>query len=311
MPKSYSVHPNYIEQVKLIWERKSEGCEQDLAQELGLAQPLVHFFLKGRPVDGLCFLEICQLLELDWQEVAGLNLPELSAEVSEVNQALNSLVNTLCEMLRRLTRKAGNALNADRTSIFLLDRHTKTLGSINAEDGEGGSLVIDIPSDQGIASLAASSLQVINIPFDLYDDSRSTEAKKMDKITKYRTYTLLAWPIFDQQTNLISVVQFLNKLKEDYDPRDELSLRIDKNGFSKDDEALFASFVPAILRVLNRCESCYQLALKLKENPVLQQQGVVLKNAELVEELMRREKQLRRSLDKIDLSPQWRVRSPR
>src|SRR5919199_2201372 len=165
MSRTLRVHPQYIQTVKSIWEQKSDGRERNLAEELGLSLPQIHLFLKGHFVSGLDFLEICQALELNWREVAGLELPDCSDSslpvepklgdtipkpsrdiaVSNLNQAIDELVCVLCEMLRRLTRKVGDFIRADRTSIFLLDPQRNLLGSINAEDGEGGSLVIEVP----------------------------------------------------------------------------------------------------------------------------------------------------------------------
>jgi len=330
MPRLYSVHPRYIQEVNLAWKRKSEGRDQDLADELGRALHIVivNLFLKGEPVNRLNFIEICQFLGLNWREIAGLDLHKhqvsrLPAKVSpgsqndaiashsaitlyrpaggvsDVDQALDELVGTLCEMLRRLTRKAGDLIRADRTSIFLLDQQTQKLGSVIAEDGFGGCLLIDIPVNRGFASLAATSKEVINVPFDVYDNPRSEEAKNTDTKTGYRTYTILAWPLLNEQKNLVAVVQLINKLKPNYNPEDDLSKRIDTKGFTKEDEARFAKFAPSILKILEKCQYCYQLSLKLRKNTGRNQAGVVLKNAALIAQLKRQEQQLRKSLEKI------------
>ena len=308
MPRM-SVHPNYIQEVNLAWKRKREEFDRDLAQQLGPSLPIVivNLFLKGEPVNRVNFIEICQLLELDWREVAGLEVSEdieraiakPLESITEVDKAINQLVGTLCEMLRRITRKAGDLVNADRTSIFLLDRQTKVLGTIIADDGAGGCLLIDIPANRGIASLAATSLQIINVPFDVYDDPRSEQAQNTDKKTGYRTYTLLAWPLLNQQQNLIAVVQLINKLQPNNNPADELSKRIDTNGFSKEDEAKLAKFAPSILKILEKCQFCYQLSLKVRKSARQNKGGSAAQNARLIAQLKRREQQLRRSLNKI------------
>lgn len=330
MPRSYSVHPKYIKAVNLAWKRKFDGRDQDLADELGRALTLVivNLFLKGEPVNRVNFTKICQILELNWQEIAGLDLDESletsplveidignaidqslalssvsafnpTVEISAVDEAINELVGTLCEMLRRLTRKAGDLLKADRTSIFLLDEQRKELGSLIADDGNGGCLLIDIPADKGIAGLAASSLQVINIPFDVYDDPRSEEAKNTDKKTMYRTYTILAWPLLNKDKNLVAVVQLINKLKPNYVPEDELFNRIDTKGFTQEDEAMFAKFAPSIMKILEKCQFCYQLAQDMRKNPVVYSKDISKHNFALIKELKRREQQLRMSLNKI------------
>jgi hypothetical protein len=332
MARSYSVHPKYLQEVNLAWKRKSEGRKKDLAEELGVSLRLVidNLFLKGEPVNRVNFIEICQFLGLNWREMAGLEVQETPVstslvqvnprkanhaltsrfpvvvaspveDVNDVNKAINELVGTLCEMLRRLTRKAGDLLRADRTSIFLLDQQKRVLGTVIADDGDGGGLVIDIPVGKGIAGLAATSSQIINVPFDVYDDPRSEEAKNTDKKTGYRTYTILAWPVLNKQKDLVAVVQLINKLKPNHDPEDDLSKRIDTNGFTQEDEAKFAKFAPSILKLLEKCQFCYQLSLKIRNNTQGNQAGVALQNAQLIAQLKRQERQLRNSLNKFRL----------
>jgi hypothetical protein len=320
----YCVHSKYLQEVNLAWKRKSDGREQEVTEKLGHSLRLVidKLFLKGEPVNRLNFIEICQFLGMDWQEIAGLKdvknpvqpqaKPENSDEaitlfrptggISEVDQAINDLVGTLCEMLRRLTRKAGDFLRADRTSIFLLDPQTDVLGTIVAEDGEGGCLLIDVPANRGIVSLAASTLEVINIPFDVYNDPRSEQAKKTDQRTGYRTYSILAWPLLNKQKDLIAVVQLINKLKPHYHPEDHLLQRIDKNGFTAADEEKLAKFAPSILKILEKCQLCYELAQKVRNSSQKSQGSSAIQNAALIAELKRQEQQLRKSLDKMAAS---------
>lgn len=318
--KVYRVHPKYIQEVNLAWQRKSDGRKQEIARELGQSLQLVinNLFLKGEPVNRINFIEICQFLGLNWREIAGLELEERNASskfleidtsdaivlsrpegMDDVDKAINQLVGTLCEMLRRLTRKAADLLRADRTSIFLLDRQTQQLGTIIADDGSGGCLLIDLPAHRGIAGIAATTLEVINIPFDVYNDPRSEEAQRTDQKTGYRTYTMLAWPLLNQQKDLVAVVQLINKLKPNDNPEDDLLARIDKNGFTPEDEARFAKFAPSILKILEKCQLCYQLSLKLKKNSGRNRGNTALQEAALIAELQRQEQQLRQGLHKI------------
>lgn len=221
-------------------------------------------------------------------------------EVSSVNEALNDLLGTLCEILRRLTRKAAAWLHADRATIFLLDRHKEALVSIIAEDGRGSSLMIEISLGRGIAGLAATSLEMINIPFDAYDDPRSEEAKNIDKSTGYRTYTLLAWPLVNEQKKLVGVVQLINKLRPNYNTEDSLYKRIDDQGFTQEDEARLAKVAPSILRIIEKCQFCYQLAQNFKKNKVIVRDGVILQNAELIAKLRQKYRQTRNILNRID-----------
>lgn len=209
-------------------------------------------------VDQLAYWQQC--LDIWEAEVDQAKFQNLSVE------KIASFLRTLCEIMRSLTRGAADLLNADRASIFLLDQSRQALVSIIAEDGSGGSLVIEIPSEGSIAGTAASSKKVINIPFDVYEDPRSGAAQKTDKKTAYRTYSILALPLLNEQNDLVAVVQFINKLKPNYNPEDKLSRRIDIQGFTGEDEALFAKFSPAILQTMKRCQDCYLITQKLREN---------------------------------------------
>lgn len=321
----YSVQSKYLQEVNLAWKRKRDGREQEVTDELGQSLLLVidNLFLKGEPVNRVNFIEICQFLGMNWHELAGLEEPsirmpsrssEVKAEdatvlykptqgvdhVDDIDKAINELVGTLCEMLRRITRKAGDLLRADRTSIFLLDHQTEVLGTIIADDGEGGCLLIDIPANRGIASIAAKSLEIINIPFDVYDDPRSEQSKKTDQRTGYRTYTMLAWPLLNQQKDLVAVVQLINKLKPNYNPEDDLSEKIDRNGFAQEDEEKFAKFAPSILKILEKCQLCYELAQKLRKSSGTKPVSTPIQKAALIAELKRQEQQLRKNLDKMN-----------
>ena len=106
----------------------------------------------------------------------------------------------------------------------------------------------------------ASSRKTINIPFDLYDDPRSGAAKIQDKKTGYRTYSMLAIPLMNEENRLIAVVQLINKLKVGV--RDTLALadRIDGQGFTDADKQLFAENAPLVQMILESFRSYHKTA---------------------------------------------------
>jgi GAF domain-containing protein len=153
------------------------------------------------------------------------------------NQGFDDILDTT---LRSITLKIGKSLNADRTSIFLLDEEKNEFWSILAESDSDGFLEIRIPATKGIVGEVAAAKQAINIPFDFYDDPRSTTAKEQDKKNDYRTYTMLALPLLNENKNLVAVVQFINKLKPGAKRTAALSERIDREGFTQSDQERFA-----------------------------------------------------------------------
>lgn len=162
----------------------------------------------------------------------------------------------LDEMLRSITAKTGELLGADRTTIFVKDEDRNQLWSIVAEDKSGKPIEIRIPADHGsIAAEVATTKQVVNIPYDVFDDPRSEGSRKQFERTGYRTYTMLALPLLNEQGDLVAVVQLLNKLNVQYDPNAPLEEKIDRSGFSAEDERVFEEFAPSIRLIMESSRS--------------------------------------------------------
>ena len=155
------------------------------------------------------------------------------------------------QMLPKITLKTGEWLNADRATSFLFDEEQNELWTIVAKDENGKSREIRIPATVGIAGEVATFKQVVNIPYDFYDDPRSVNAKKFDERIGYRTYSLLAIPLLNDETGkLMAVVQLINKLKPNHQDYGTLDEQIDKVGFTQADEQIFREFAPSIRLLL-------------------------------------------------------------
>ncbi len=153
--------------------------------------------------------------------------------------------------LRSITLKLGQAVNADRTTIFLLDEENREFWSIIAESGDEKTfLEIRVPLEQGIVGEVTARKVPINIPYDFYDDPRSATAKREDAKNHYRTYTLLALPLINPRRKLVAVVQVLNKLKPFVRSDLPLAERIDPAGFTAADVAKITADATAIQMVL-------------------------------------------------------------
>ncbi|MEG4484942.1 GAF domain-containing protein [Microcoleus sp. D2_18a_B4] len=164
----------------------------------------------------------------------------------------------LYEMLQKITLKIGELLNADRATIFIFDEQPNELWAMVAKDENGKSLEIRVPAHVGIAGEVATEKKVVNIPYDFYDDPRSVNAKKVDDITGYRTSTMLAMPLLNEETGkLIAVVQLINKLKPNHQDYGTLDEQIDKVGFTQADEQVFREFAPSIRLILESVQSLY------------------------------------------------------
>ncbi|AFY44746.1 adenylate/guanylate cyclase domain-containing protein [Nostoc sp. PCC 7107] len=238
---------------------------------------------------------------------------EVEHKLQIVHQTLSMLDShgfetILQEMLQSITLKTGELLGADRTTIFLLDEEKQELWSIVAA-GEGDrSLEIRIPADKGIAGEVATLKQVVNIPFDFYNDPRSIFAQAQEKVTGYRTYTMLALPLLNEQGQLVAVVQLLNKLKSIHDVNAPLGERIDTKGFTHSDEQLFQEFAPSIRLILESSRSFYMATQKQRAAAALMKAIKSLSQSSLdLEDTLKRVMDEAKELMNADRSTLWLI----
>lgn len=119
-------------------------------------------------------------------------------------------------LLVSLVKKSTQLMNADRSSLFLIDFSTRELWSKVAE---GNNLnEIRFPMTAGIAGHVATSGETLNIE-DAYEDSRFN--REIDLKTGYRTRTILCAPIRNESGKVIGVLQVLNKKADVFDHQDE------------------------------------------------------------------------------------------
>ncbi len=171
----------------------------------------------------------------------------------------------LQDMLSTFALKVGEILNADRTTVFLVDHNRQELWSTVTEtEHSTAGLEIRLPWHQGIAGEVARTQTSLNVPFDFYDDVRSGAAKKLEAQTGYRTYTLMALPVLDQSGKVLAVVEVLNKCLPDADPRVPLIHRIDLQGFTSSDEVTFAGFQDVFRLILESSQAFFQAAKRQK-----------------------------------------------
>ncbi len=124
--------------------------------------------------------------------------------------------------LRSVMDQARDLMQADRSTLFLLNRETNELWTKVAK-ADGKTMVeIRIPANKGIAGYVASTGQPLNIT-DAYDDPRFDPST--DKHTGYRTRTVLCMPVHNAKGELIGVTQLINKNQGTFTTSDEEFLR--------------------------------------------------------------------------------------
>lgn len=240
---------------------------------------------------------------------------DVEQKLKVVNQTLSMLDNLmdaqgfdaiLDEMLRSITLKTGELLNADRSTIFLLDEDKHELWSIVAKDERGNNLELRIPMHEGIAGEVATKRQRVNIPYDFYNDPRSEAAKKFDKKNHYRTYTMLAMPLLNEEGQLVAVVQLINKLKLDHPLAAPLEEKIDLNGFTLEDEQVFEEFAPSIRLIIESSRSFYKATQQQRAASALMKATQSLSQSSLdLEETLKRVMEEAKELMQADRSTLW------
>jgi putative ABC transport system ATP-binding protein len=146
------------------------------------------------------------------------------------------------EVLEAATLKVSQLLNADRATLYFVDREHGMIRSKVAEHEGEEPLKIRIPIGKGIAGRVAATgeTQIIDDAWSHPDFNR-----EIDERTGYRTRTVLAMPIYNRKNEVFAVAQFLNKR--------------DGQPFSSADAEKFAEFSKPLAVIL---EGCYLLATR-------------------------------------------------
>ena len=155
------------------------------------------------------------------------------------NEALETMLE---QLLEAFTLKIGQILQADRTTIFLVDEEKEQLWS-KIVQGEDGTREIRLPMNVGIAGQVAATGECLNIP-DAY--SSPLFNPDVDRETGYQTRNILCMPIFSTKYRVVAVVQLLNKAGD--------------LPFDSYDEQQFREFANSIGIILESCNSFYLAA---------------------------------------------------
>ncbi len=143
-------------------------------------------------------------------------LEKVTSFIDVSNQIADVL--SLDVLLEKMVTTINGAIGADRSSLFLNDKQTHELFSRIAM-GEGIN-EIRFPNHLGIAGSVFTSANAVIID-DAYADPRFNQ--EVDKKTGYRTRNILCAPIRAKDSEIIGVVQVLNKEEGDFDT-DDLTL---------------------------------------------------------------------------------------
>lgn len=123
----------------------------------------------------------------------------------EISKSINC-IKDFDEMLLHIVELAANSLDAERATLFIVDKQKKELWS---KSGIGiHQKEIRIPIDTGIAGEVALSnaYQIIDDPY-----THPKFNRKIDAVTGYKTRNILCVPMANINGEVIGVFQILNK----------------------------------------------------------------------------------------------------
>ncbi len=123
----------------------------------------------------------------------------------EISKSINC-IKDFDEMLHHIVEIAANSLDAERATLFILDKQKKELWS---KSGIGiHQKEIRIPIDTGIAGEVAltNAYQIIDDPY-----AHPKFNRKIDQVTGYKTRNILCVPMSNIDGEVIGVFQILNK----------------------------------------------------------------------------------------------------
>lgn len=136
----------------------------------------------------------------------------------EIGSALGSTFH-IDDLLKMVVEKTTELMDAERSTIFILDQDTGELwskiiqGTVNIE--------IRLRPGQGVAGWVATTGQSLNIR-DAYQDERFNP--KVDENTGYQTRNILCQPIRNLQGEILGVIQVLNRVTGSFTDNDEQML---------------------------------------------------------------------------------------
>lgn len=123
-------------------------------------------------------------------------------------------VENIEDSLELIAREAKEIVNADRCSIFIVDKSENILWT-KLSDGIGGRIVISLNSGVVGDTYAQQEAQVVNNP---YEDPRFLPS--IDKKSGYTTKNMITIPIFNSKREIMGIMQLLNKSRCDFDGDD-------------------------------------------------------------------------------------------
>jgi signal transduction histidine kinase len=139
--------------------------------------------------------------------------------MQDIGRALASTLD-LDELLQLIMRRVTEIMEADRSTLYLLDAARGELWSRVLQGGEVRSL--RLRAGEGVAGWVARQGAPLNIA-DAYADARFNP--EVDRASGYHTRSILCLPLRDSRGAVAGVIQVLNKRGGPFDAEDEALLQ--------------------------------------------------------------------------------------
>ncbi|MEO1760680.1 MAG: GAF domain-containing protein [Cyanobacteria bacterium J06629_18] len=156
------------------------------------------------------------------------------------NEALETMLE---KVLEAITLKIGQILQAEHTTIFLVDHDKGQLWSKVPQNNINKVLEIRTPINVGIPGHVASTGQYLNIA---ETTSHPLFSPELEKQLGYKIENILCMPVVSSKNQIVAVVQLANKAGE--------------IPFDNEDETCFREFAASIGIILESCQSFYVAA---------------------------------------------------
>ena len=159
------------------------------------------------------------------QELTDQSQRFLEATALARDEAYQSMLE---QSLRAFTHRVGELLDAERASLFLVDRAAGRL-LLTVADDLPKSGAVTVPMGSGIVGASAASGSSVRVD-DAYADPRFNP--DVDRLTGFRTRSILCLPLHNTRGEVFAVTQLLN--------------RRDGRPFDENDERRFAEFAASL-----------------------------------------------------------------
>lgn len=193
-----------------------------------------------------------------------MSVPDIRIkELLEINQELARLKD-LDLLLDHILKKAREFTNADAGSIYIVENNKLRFkanqnDTLSARLQPGKKLIFSsftIPIDnRSIAGYVALSGEILNIP-DVYNIDNGVPYRfdsSYDEISGYKTHSMLAIPLKNQQGVTVGVLQLINARNE----------RLERIPFSKEDEPLIFYFANSAAIAIERAKLTRNMIVRM------------------------------------------------